>query len=180
MIKTLKIAILSLVTLALAGCSTILPAPESKEDTLVLAPFAADTSSKSSNAWLYDYILNNDENTFFRINSRRVGGDFALQTGLPEGEYTITAIRSVPKSIGRVKAIGETRTSNLPAEQQVSFEVKANKVTIIPLKIIFKQIRDQSHYYTTLDFAWLTEAELEQERAKALELEGIEHWEMVK
>ena len=177
--KLLTAALLSIIALGLIGCKAVLPKPESNDDTLILAPFSAEKSGISS-VWSYHYVLNDNLDTLISIYPKEVRGNYSIQTGIPEGEYAITAIKSVPRSKGRTRAIGEGRISQIPANDQILFEVRKNKITILPLKIIFTKGRTTPSgvTYSGLDFKVLDKEALAQEEKEVQKIEGIENWKI--
>lgn len=173
-----NIMLTAVIAITLAGCKVILPNPTTSDSTLVLAPYAADNKTKSSGAWAYAYILNNDENLLVKINARRADDTFSVTEDLAAGEYVITGIKTYPVSGGRTKAIGKGSSYQLDKDEQISFDTKAGEITIVPLMItlFIKMSPDGQRSSQHHSFDFLSEEELSNLKQEAEQLEGYDSW----
>ncbi|WP_438462804.1 hypothetical protein [Marinomonas sp. PE14-40] len=172
-----NMALTAVIAITLVGCKTVLPSPTGSNSTLVLAPFAADTSSKTSSAWMYEYVLNNDIEQTIRFNPERIRGSFSVVTNLAEGEYKVTGLKSVAHNKGRTRAIGEGQHYQFDKDEYVSFTVKAGDITLIPaIFTMTKEKRNREYYYIRPHYAPLNMEELQEFKTKVEQLEGYDNW----
>lgn len=167
----------ALIALTLTGCKTVLPNPDSTDATLVLAPFTADSASKTSGAWAFEYVLNHNENNTIRISPTREKGNFAVRTGLAEGEYTITGIKAVTTVTGgHLSAVGESTVRTLDPESRVAFEVSAGEITMIPASLDFQTVRTNNTSSIYNNIRPLSTEEVAELRAEIPTLDGYDKW----
>ena len=145
---------------------------------MVLAPYSADSATKSKTVWAYAYILNNDENLLVKINARKSKDTFAVTEHLANGEYLITGVKVFPVNSGRTKAIGNSSTYKLDKDQQIPFETKAGEITILPIIIILTQEMAPEGHYQKHSFDILSVEELAALKAEVQTLEGVESWKV--